>query len=183
VIAFDGADGGDWITGFRVGTCGLPRGDCAPGVIAVEGVVGVEGFAAGVRWGGVAGLALSPVAADGTTEPTAVDGVGVDGFAAGICDGGVLRLVRPAGDGVDVTGAIAAEGVVAPGGGEGVAPGLAPPAGTDDGVVGAAVVDSEVGAAVFAAGTCDCAADGLLGAIAADGVVGVDGVLVADGRG
>jgi hypothetical protein len=148
-------------------------------VIAAEGVVGVEGFAAGVCWGGVAGLARSPVATDGTTEPTAAEGAGVDGFAAGICDGGVLRLVPRAGDGVDAPGVTAAEGVVAAGVCEGGVPDLAPPAGADDGVA----VDGEIGATAFAAGACDGTADGLLGATAAEGVVDVDGVPVADGRG
>jgi hypothetical protein len=132
-------------------------------VIAAEGVFGVEGFAAGVCWGGVAGLARSPVAADGTTEPTAAEGTGVDGFAAGPCDDGVLRLFPRAGDGVDVAGVIAAEGA-------------------DEDLAGGAV-DGDVGATAFAAGACDGAADGLLGAIAAEGVLGVDGVPVADGRG
>jgi len=149
-------------------------------VIAAEGVVGVEGFAAGVCWGGVAGLVLSPGAADGAT---AAEGIGVDGFAAGICDGGVLRLVRSVGDGVDVPGATAAGGVVAAGVCDGGVPGLAPPVGTDEGVAGGAAADGDVGATAFFVGTCDGAADGLLGAIAAEGVVGLVGVPVADGSG
>jgi hypothetical protein len=122
---------------------------------------------------------LPPVAADGTTEPTAAEGVGAEGFAVGICDGGVLRLTGRAGDGVDAPGVTAAEGVVAAGVCEGGVPDLAPPAGADDGVA----VDGDVGATAFAAGACDGAADGLLGTIAAEGVLGVDGVPVADGRG
>jgi hypothetical protein len=181
LIGFDGVDGSGCVADFGAGTCGLACGDCRPGVIAVEGVAGVEGFAADVGCGGVIGLALSPGAADGTTEPTAAEGTAVDGFAAGICDGDVLRLVCRAGVGVDVPAVIAAEGVGA-GVCEEVVPGLAPPAGVDDGVAGAVAVDGDVGATAFAAGACDGVDDGLLGAIAADGVVG-DGVLVVDGRG
>jgi len=82
-------------------------------------------------------------------------------------------LLPPAGDGVDVVGAIAVEGVVAAG-----VPGLAPPAGEDDGIPGGAAADGDAGAITFPAGTCDGAAT-----IAAEGAVGVAAVPVGPGRG
>jgi hypothetical protein len=187
----------DGFADFPAGTCGdgvagfaLSRpGDCVPGVIAAEGVVGTEGFALGCS-SGVAGLTLFAGPGDGATGATAAEGVDGDCFAAGVCDGGVLRSSRPADDGVDVPGAIAAEGVVA----VGVCgvPGLAPPPGAGDGVLGVVAAEGDVGVAGVDAGACEGAGpgfvlpgagDGVLGAIAADGVLGVVGVPGADGRG
>src|SRR6516164_3651664 len=146
-----------------------------PGAIAAEGVVGVTGFAAGVRGGGVAGLALPPGADNGAVGVIAAEGVVVDGLTAG-----VLRLAPAPAAGVDVDGVTAAEGVVAAGVCDGAVAGLALPAGAGDGVPG------------FAAGPCNGAvaglalpgaADGVPGVIAAEGVVGVADVPVADGSG
>ena len=113
----------------------------------------------------------------------------VDGLAAGVCDGGVLRLARSPAAGVDVAGAIAAEGVVGVAAGvcEGDVAGLALPAGA--GVPGVTAADGDDGAPGFAAGPCNGAgaglalpgaADGVPGAIAAEGVAGVTDVPVAD---
>lgn len=83
VTGFEEADGAGCVTGFSVGTC-LPPGDCVLGVIAAEGVVGGEGFAAGICDGGVAGLVLSAGAGDGTAGVAAVADVDGKGFAAGL---------------------------------------------------------------------------------------------------
>jgi hypothetical protein len=144
-----------------------------PGVIAAEGVVGVEGFAAGVD--------------DGAAGVIAAEGVVVDGLAAGVCDGGVLRLARSPAAGVDVPGVTAAEGVVGVAAGVCEGAGLALPAGA--GVPGVIAADGDDGAPGFAAGPCNGvvaglalpgAADGVPGVIAAEGVAGVTGVPVAD---
>jgi hypothetical protein len=161
------------------GTCGdgvpglalCPPGDCVPGVIAAEGVVG---FALGGCGGGVAGLTLFAGPGDGVTGATAAEGVDGDCFAAGVCDGGVLRSSRPADDGVDVPGAIAAEG----GAEVGVCgvTGLGPPPGADDGVPGTAAAEGDVGVAGVDAGACEGAGPGLVLRGAEDGVLGAIGV-------
>lgn len=183
MTGFDGADGGCCLRGFGVDDCGLPPGNCVPGVTAAEGVVGVEGFVAGVCAGAVV---LSPAAAEGTAGVTAAEGIVGDGFAAGVCDGDVLRLVRPAGEGVnglDGPGASAAEGVVAPGVWAGAVAALAAPAGADDDVPGDVAPDGNVGVTGLAAGACDGADDGVLGVVAAEGAVGVAGLPLGDGSG
>jgi hypothetical protein len=185
VTGFDGADGGCCLTGFGVGDCGLPPGNCVPGVIAAEGAVGVEYFVAGVCAGGVVGFVLSPAAGEGTAGATAAEGIVGEGFAAVVCDGDVLRLVRPAGEGVndlDGPGASAAEGVVAPGVCAGGVAALASPAGVDD-VPGDLVPDGNVGVTAFAAGACDGAGNGLLGMVAVEGAVGLAGLPLGDGSG
>ena len=173
MTGFDGADGGCCLRGFGVDDCGLPPGNCVPGVTAAEGVVGVEGFVAGVCAGAVV---LSPTAAEGTAGVTAAEGIVGDGFAAGVCDGDVLRLVRPAGEGVngvDGPGATAAEGVVAPSVCAGGVAALAAPA----------APDGNVGVTALAAGACDGAGDGVVGVVAAEGAVGVAGLPLGDGSG
>jgi hypothetical protein len=186
VTGFDGADGGCCLRGFGVDDCGLPPGNCVPGVTAAEGVVGVEDFVAGVCAGGVVGFVLSPAAGEGTAGATAAEGIVGEGFAAVVCDGDVLRLVRPAGEGInglDGAGASAAEGVVAAGVCAGAVAALAPPAGADDDVPGDIAPDGNVGVTALAAGACDGAGDGVLGVVAAEGAVGIAGLPLGDGSG
>jgi hypothetical protein len=181
-------DGGGGVRAFIAGACGFAPGGGVPAVIAADGVVG-EGFTTGVCAGGAAGLALLLRPGGGATGLNAAEGVAVDCFAAGICDGGSRRLARPAGNGADVAGVLPADGVVAAGVCAGEVLVLPPPAGNDDGVAGAVAVDGGVladgiiGVTGFAAGTCDGAGNGALGAIAAEGVVGFAVVPLAGGRG
>src|SRR4029453_13565157 len=140
------------------GVTGLLAGNCVPGVTAAEGVVGAEGFAAGVCGGDV--LRLARPSGAGVDVAGAIAAEGVVGVAAGVCAGDVAGLALPAGAGDGVAGVIAADG--------------------DDGVAGLAAgpCDGAVaGLALPGAGV------DVPGVIAAGGVVGVAGVVVGDGRG